>query len=1185
MKPIATLSALKRFIAFAIFCIAAVSASAQAYYLNVYGKNGFYTRFLINDLDSLSLSFEEVPVKPDTIPSDILLTNNIKIVVKEVFEGESRTYVDPRIVADPDSADNQCIVVATRPNPSAHYADEFFLCITEELEVGDELTISMRVKADKPQDADVVLPQRGPGEYTAGLAFDAPSFNTVWQYYEWKVTVSNAQVNTYSFCLSKLAEGNNIYFDDISVKVTSPSPVEPDTIPSGILLTDNIEIVVKEVVNGESRSYESPRIVADPDNADNQCIVVATRPNPSAHYADEFFLCITEELEVGDEMTISMRVKADKHQDADQVLAQKGPAMYYGLAPFKAPSFDTEWKYYEWTFAVTDTAINTYSFCLSKLAEGNNIYFDDISVKVTSPSPVEPDTIPSGILLTDNIEIVVKEVVNGESRSYESPRIVADPDNADNQCIVVATRPNPSAHYADEFFLCITEELEVGDEMTISMRVKADKYQDADQVLAQKGPSMYYGLAPFKAPSFDTEWQYYEWTFAVTDTAINTYSFCLSKLAEGNNIYFDDISVKVTSPSPVEPDTIPSGILLTDNIKIVVKEVFEGESRTYVDPRIVVDPDSADNQCIVVTTQPNPYAHYDAEFFLCITEELEVGDEMTISMRVKADKPQDADQVLPQRGPGEYTAGLAFDAPSFDTVWQYYEWNVTVSNAQVNTYSFCLSKLADGNNIYFDDISVKVTSPSPVEPDTIPSGILLSDNFTISVKDLVDGQILSNAAPRIVTDPDSADNKCIVVTTKSSPSSSYEAQLLINLNETLDPGMQFVVSMKIKADKDQSSEYVILDPNGDYLNGFSKWNSPTFGTTWEDCIMTVDVTRPNTKTLALNISTLNEGNNVYFDDITVTVDDIYGGNLSLAENEVDLDLGRQKYPLSATDGFGVSYNLYCTWTSGDENIATVDGAGRVTAVGVGSTIITAKFRDDIDTCTVTVFEWSYMADGTENNHDYVDLGLSVNWATFNVGSTSMTGFGDFYAWGEVEPYYADGYAYSEQTVWKSGKESGYVAESNRYYASEGYELHQGWTKYCTDSLCGKDEFEDHLTVLASSDDVASAIWGGSWRMPDYDEFNELKENCDWFWMIIDGVKGFKVVSKVKGYEDKFIFIPSAGQRTRERYYANEGRYWTRTLDSNYPESAYALDFMDAYSYFAKYSRGDGMSVRAVCPKE
>ena len=41
--------------------------------------------------------------------------------------------------------------------------------------------------------------------------------------------------------------------------------------------------------------------------------------------------------------------------------------------------------------------------------------------------------------------------------------------------------------------------------------------------------------------------------------------------------------------------------------------------------------------------------------------------------------------------------------------------------------------------------------------------------------------------------------------------------------------------------------------------------------------------------------------------------------------------------------------------------------------------------------------------GSEIGHEYVDLGLSVKWATCNVGASKPEEYGDYFAWGETEP--------------------------------------------------------------------------------------------------------------------------------------------------------------------------------------
>ena len=111
----------------------------------------------------------------------------------------------------------------------------------------------------------------------------------------------------------------------------------------------------------------------------------------------------------------------------------------------------------------------------------------------------------------------------------------------------------------------------------------------------------------------------------------------------------------------------------------------------------------------------------------------------------------------------------------------------------------------------------------------------------------------------------------------------------------------------------------------------------------------------------------------------------------------------------------------------------------------------------------------------QTTHEYVDLGLSVNYATCNVGATTPEEYGDYFAWGEVEP-----------------KET-YTWENYKYCDGSSTTL----TKYCNKSNYGNNGFTDTKTVLDPEDDAAIANWGGAWRMPTYDEFSELKNNCTW----------------------------------------------------------------------------------------
>ena len=164
----------------------------------------------------------------------------------------------------------------------------------------------------------------------------------------------------------------------------------------------------------------------------------------------------------------------------------------------------------------------------------------------------------------------------------------------------------------------------------------------------------------------------------------------------------------------------------------------------------------------------------------------------------------------------------------------------------------------------------------------------------------------------------------------------------------------------------------------------------------------------------------------------------------------------------------------------------------VIAVGSGNNHQDDALPDDID----------YTIAG----YEYVDLGLSVKWATCNVGASSPSDYGNYYAWGETntKPEYTE----------KNSKTDG-----NSSY--------------------------DHDIGGDVSTDAARANWGDKWRLPTKEEFKELMDNCEWEWTTQGGHKGYKVTSKKNGAS---IFLPAAGNRLgSSRTFADEwGGYWTST---------------------------------------
>ena len=187
--------------------------------------------------------------------------------------------------------------------------------------------------------------------------------------------------------------------------------------------------------------------------------------------------------------------------------------------------------------------------------------------------------------------------------------------------------------------------------------------------------------------------------------------------------------------------------------------------------------------------------------------------------------------------------------------------------------------------------------------------------------------------------------------------------------------------------------------------------------------------------------------------------------------------------------------------------------------------------------------------GTENGHDYVDLGLpsGLKWATCNVGATKPEEYGNYYAWGETET-------------------------KSTYSWSTYFDTTDGgstFTKYTTD---GK-------TVLELADDAARANWGGAWRMPTDDEWTELRENCTWTWTTLNGVNGFEV----KGPNGNSIFLPAAGVRGygSSGGAGSHGHYWSSSLNTGSPDFAWYVDFDSAHVDRYCYYRYFGRSVRPV----
>lgn len=180
------------------------------------------------------------------------------------------------------------------------------------------------------------------------------------------------------------------------------------------------------------------------------------------------------------------------------------------------------------------------------------------------------------------------------------------------------------------------------------------------------------------------------------------------------------------------------------------------------------------------------------------------------------------------------------------------------------------------------------------------------------------------------------------------------------------------------------------------------------------------------------------------------------------------------------------------WTIGDAPVDTPEGA----------TTDSDAIKNTYD---------NSVGNGHHNGHEWVDLGLSVKWATCNVGASSLDEDGDLFAWGEPE-------------------------------TKETYNRSNSLTYGLSISELESQGFIDGKGNLTSSYDAATANWGGSWRMPTKSEMEELVNNCSWEWII----NPCEMCCKVTGPNGNSIFLPYRNIST-EVDYNKDGSYWSSTL--------------------------------------
>ena len=174
---------------------------------------------------------------------------------------------------------------------------------------------------------------------------------------------------------------------------------------------------------------------------------------------------------------------------------------------------------------------------------------------------------------------------------------------------------------------------------------------------------------------------------------------------------------------------------------------------------------------------------------------------------------------------------------------------------------------------------------------------------------------------------------------------------------------------------------------------------------------------------------------------------------------------------------------------------------------------------------------------TINGHEWVDLGLSVKWATCNVGAISPSDYGDYFAWGEIST------------------KSSYTKDNSKTYNKP------------MGDIAGNSQY-----------DTARANWGSTWRMPTEKEFKELSDQCTWTWISEGGHNGYRVTSKTNGNS---IFLPAAGAHGGSLDGVGSfGDYWSAGPSSITNGCYLCFNSSGVYPQY-DYYRFFGFSVRPV----
>ena len=529
---------------------------------------------------------------------------------------------------------------------------------------------------------------------------------------------------------------------------------------------------------------------------------------------------------------------------------------------------------------------------------------------IIAPNPQEtagPDAFDEGSLITNgNCEgtvttnFIAYEWRTNDKRYEGEANLKWDEVTPRNHCVVVEVRSEGEARSAgnavldngnfaawdSQFFITFGQDqvLEKGDQIRLTMKVKADEAQNGVDTQSHAAPGAYLHWFCVGGVNFTTDWTDFDsnWitvgdggAWGQAQAGMYTIAFNLAKGIR-NRYFFDDIRVEVKRHDKWADDNVlTNGRISTEDMKCFsVAEWVNGE-KIAADPnkpgnaRRVVDVTDPDNFCIEVISRDPEGASIDAwdtQFFITLPEALKAGDKYTLEMRVRADKEAKA-TTQSHDGPSQYLHYIAVGDVNFTPEWTTFKsQEVTVSGAMVNMRSiaFNLAELKEANKYYFDDIKIVVEKAPVVTTwkNIMVNGDLEGDDLS----GIVCREKGQEDAANVVAGAGVDGSKGAVINSAADAANAWDTQFFIFVPEKLKAGTQYKIKFSVRSDADATISTQTHSTPGSYLGGaFGNFDSKA---DWVVIEKEGTVGADDTQTIAFN---LNENKTLatkfYFDNI------------------------------------------------------------------------------------------------------------------------------------------------------------------------------------------------------------------------------------------------------------------------------------------------------------------------------